>query len=230
MEHGRLNDQRRLFVGDDEIAICYFRAGYAPTDYPTEKEWEARLLIEQSFAIKCPNAAYHLIGSKKVQQVLALPGVLEKFLNNIHHVEQIRGCFTGLYPMDQSPEGLAAYDMALKQPERFVLKPQREGGGNNFYKQEVREQLEKLSAKERNAYILMDLIAPPAYKNTLVRRGVDVMADVVSELGIYGIWLSKNDIVYLNEEAGHLLRTKSSDSNEGGVASGFAVLDSPMLV
>jgi hypothetical protein len=36
--------------------------------------------------------------------------------------------------------------------------------------------------------------------------------------------------VLLNTEAGHLVRTKSSSSNEGGVAAGFAVLDSPYLV
>ena len=33
----------------------------------------------------------------------------------------------------------------------------------------------------------------------------------------------------MNEAHGHLLRTKSATSNEGGVAAGFAVLDSPML-
>lgn len=43
-----------------------FRAGYAPEDYPSQVEWEARLLIEQSRAIKCPNIAYHLVGTKKV--------------------------------------------------------------------------------------------------------------------------------------------------------------------
>lgn len=31
-------------------------------------------------------------------------------------------------------------------------------------------------------------------------------------------------------QAGHLVRTKRSNSNEGGVAAGFAVLDSPYLV
>jgi hypothetical protein len=35
--------------------------------------------------------------------------------------------------------------------------------------------------------------------------------------------------VRLNEEVGHLVRTKTSSSNEGGVAAGFAVLDSPLL-
>ncbi len=31
-------------------------------------------------------------------------------------------------------------------------------------------------------------------------------------------------------QAGHLVRTKRTTSNEGGVAAGYAVLDSPYLV
>lgn len=34
----------------------------------------------------------------------------------------------------------------------------------------------------------------------------------------------------LNKAAGHLLRTKTASSDEGGVATGYAVLDSPYLV
>jgi glutathione synthase len=34
----------------------------------------------------------------------------------------------------------------------------------------------------------------------------------------------------LNKEAGYLLRTKVADSNEGGVAAGYAVLDSLYLI
>jgi len=35
-------------------------------------------MLERSRAIKCPSAALHLAGTKKVQQVLASPGVLER--------------------------------------------------------------------------------------------------------------------------------------------------------
>jgi len=35
--------------------------------------------------------------------------------------------------------------------------------------------------------------------------------------------------VLINANAGHLVRTKTSSSNEGGVAAGYAVLDSPLL-
>lgn len=35
-----------------------------------------------NFQVKCPNIAYHLTGTKKVQQDLARPGVLERFLSD----------------------------------------------------------------------------------------------------------------------------------------------------
>ena len=46
--------------------------------FPTEKEWSVYLLLEQSRAIKCPSVAYHLAGTKKIQQVLYNPSVLER--------------------------------------------------------------------------------------------------------------------------------------------------------
>lgn len=46
----------------------YFRAGYTPTDYPGEAEWQARALVERSAAIKCPTLGYQLAGTKKVRQ------------------------------------------------------------------------------------------------------------------------------------------------------------------
>ncbi|KAI9101059.1 glutathione synthase [Phlyctochytrium arcticum] len=221
---------RNLFVAGTEVAVVYFRAGYAPTDYPSRKEWNARLLIERSHAVKCPNIAYHLAGTKKVQQILTKPNVLERFMSDPRHVSLLRGSFTGLYPLDDTPEGNAAAKMAMETPEKLVMKPQREGGGNNIYGKDIPGALSKMSKSERNAYILMDLIEPPPLENIMVRTGHLIRGEVVSELGIYGIWVSDGPVVHLNESGGHLLRTKAASSHEGGVAAGFAVLDSPLLV
>ena len=47
-------------------------------------------------------------------------------------------------------------------PLRFVLKPQREGGGNNVYGADIREALQRMRhSRERAAYILMERIVPP---------------------------------------------------------------------
>jgi hypothetical protein len=43
------------------------------------------------------------------------------------------------------------------------------------------------------------------------------------------ICLRNKDKVILNNQSGYLMRTKVSSSNEGGVAAGFAVLDSVLL-
>lgn len=40
----------------------------------------------------------------------------------------------------------------------------------------------------------------------------------------------QGDTMVMNECVGHLLRTKSSEHADGGVAAGVAVLDNPLLV
>ncbi|KAI8849934.1 glutathione synthetase [Chytridium lagenaria] len=211
--------QRKLFIDGKEVAITYFRAGYCPNDYTDEKAWSARLIIERSFSIKCPNIGYHLAGSKKIQQVLAQPGL---FLENADDIRMLRESFTGLYPLDDTPDGLVAYQNALSKPTKYVMKPQREGGGNNIYGDAIKTTLLTLSPEQRKAYILMDLIKSPTTKW--------VEVETISEVGVYGVWLSDDTTVKMNKAVGHLLRTKMEESEEGGVSVGYAVLNTPLLV
>ena len=54
------------------ILLMYFTGRPCATPAivrPVSAEWEARVLVESSLAIKCPNIALHLCGTKKVQQV-----------------------------------------------------------------------------------------------------------------------------------------------------------------
>ena len=77
---------------------------------------------------------------------------------------------------------------AIESPEKYVLKPQREGGGNNVYGADIKPFLENIKdSDERCAYILMDRIQPPITKNLMVRPKMEpFIADCVSELGIFG--------------------------------------------
>lgn len=74
---------------------------------------------------------------------------------------------------------------------RFVLKPQREGGGNNIYGTDVRDAMLNLKdSRERTAWILMERIIPPLSRGYMLRpEGADVpeLVDLVSELGIFGV-------------------------------------------
>lgn len=55
-------------------------ACYPTTTHPPLYTPQARALIESSTACKCPSVTYQLAGSKKVQQDLARPGVVERFI------------------------------------------------------------------------------------------------------------------------------------------------------
>ncbi|GAA5881206.1 hypothetical protein JCM16303_004842 [Sporobolomyces ruberrimus] len=235
-----------------EISLIYYRTAYSPTDYYTPQEWSTRLLIERSLAIKCPSVGMQLAGCKKVQQVLFEPRQLSKFMNQEEEQEKLRSSFVGLWGMEEGGEGER---LVKERPERFVLKPQREGGGNNIYRNDIPPFLRQLEEEDQQSrggedggpkgqegYILMELIEPPlGQTQLLVKAGEDKArrADVVSELGIYGVVLLKENLngegvggceVLRNETVGHLLRTKGRESDEGGIAVGFSVLDSPVLI
>ena len=81
-----------------------------------------------------------------------------------------------------------------------------------------------------SGYILMRRIFPPANRTLALRRGETSEMETLSELGVYVGYLRVGEEVVMNECGGHLLRTKAATSDEGGVAAGFAVLDSPLLV
>ncbi|XP_073415523.1 glutathione synthetase isoform X2 [Dendrobates tinctorius] len=215
-----------------EVAVAYFRTGYMPQDY-NQQAWEARLKMERSRAVKCPDIATQLVGTKKVQQELSRPLVLEKFLpDQPEAVSRIRETFAGLYSLDIGEEGDHTVKIALENPDHYVLKPQREGGGNNIYGNEIREVLERVKdSMERTSYILMDKIKPQPVKSCLLRANGRVqVSECISELGMFGVYVREGEKMVLNERVGHLLRTKATEHADGGVAAGVAVLDNPYLV
>ncbi|KAF5668865.1 glutathione synthetase [Fusarium heterosporum] len=224
-----------------EVAVIYMRSGYGPSDYPDQQAWEARYHLERSNAIKCPTVLTQLAGTKKVQQILATPrpssapSALSKFIrDDTEDAAELWRTFTNIYPMDTSDAGLEARKKALdpKACQDYVLKPQREGGGNNTYRGAIPDFLKSVPESHWGSYILMELITPPPVNNIILRNGNLEQGGVICELGIYGtcIWDQTTGKIHHNEEAGYLLRTKGDKSEEGGVAAGFGCMDSCTLV
>jgi glutathione synthase len=224
-----------------EVAVVYFRAGYGPGDYPNQQAWDARYQLERSAAIKCPTVLTQLAGTKKVQQVLATPrpssapSMLGKFIkDDTKEAQELWKTFTNIYPMDASEAGLEARKKALDPTlcQAYVLKPQREGGGNNTYRGAIPEFLKSIPESHWGSYILMELITPPPVSNVILRAGKLEQGGVICELGIYGtcVWNQSTGEVHHNQEAGYLLRTKGDKSEEGGVAAGYGCMDSCSLV
>ena len=205
-------------------------------------------------AIKCPSILTHLAGSKKIQQELATPNSphLTRFLSSTTSqsmIERIRQTFAAIFPMDDSAAGQTATKTVTDKNAvaGYVLKPQREGGGNNIYGSKIPDFLKSLGDDKGKwrGHILMELIKPPILRNTIFRNGECQSGKVIGELGVYGVCLWRNGAkdgggkrgnesgkgeILKNWEAGFLLRTKGSASEEGGVAAGFGAVDSPCLI
>ena len=227
-----LGARGQIEVGGAEVSVVYFRAGYTPRDYPSEREWRARETLERSLAVKCPSVAYHLVGAKKVQQALAVPGALDHLVDVESERARISASFAGLWQL--SPETEEVQQDALAHPENYVLKPQREGGGNNLYGAELRRTLGSLDQHAKSAYILMSRIVPEAQEHVHVRAGATEVGPAISEMGIFTAYIGDGPpdarVAVRNSHAGHILRTKLAGVDEGGVALGFACLSSPELV
>uniref|UniRef100_A0A8C1WML2 Glutathione synthetase n=1 Tax=Cyprinus carpio TaxID=7962 RepID=A0A8C1WML2_CYPCA len=130
-------------------------------------------------------------------------------------------------------EGDKTVAIALANPDRYVLKAQREEGANNIYGSEICEVLENLkNSTERTAYILMDKIQPVPIFNKTSAFIVQAFLKYTALQNISANFCThrKGKDTVFNECVGHLLRTKSSEHADGGVAAGVAVLDNPLLV
>jgi glutathione synthase len=216
-----------------EISVAYFRAGYGPKDYPTDSEWSARLLVEKSLAIKCPSIAYQLAGTKKIQQIVADQAVLRDLVPDITKATKLFESFTELLPLGGDDQHIL--DRILKSEtgsEDFVMKPQREGGGNLLSKSAMIQALRSFDCTQRLDYILMRRIKPVEIPSIVLRAGqVQIIPNSIAELGIFTIFLKDthgNEVVR-NDYGGFLLRTKSASTEDGGISS-RAYLDSPALI
>lgn len=103
-----LKDQRELFLSKYPIYVCNY------------VETSPQLVNLNCSAIKCPSIQYHLAGTKKVQQTLARPGTLERFIKDPEKVGKVREIFTGLYSLDFDEFGEQAVKMAMDNAERYV--------------------------------------------------------------------------------------------------------------
>lgn len=224
------SDNNKLYYQEMEVSVVYYRSAYGPSEFEKPETWDCRVSLESTLAIKCPSLLTQLSGSKKIQQLLTNDANLSMFLTQTE-VSEISETFCKIYPLDDSEEGRLAKKLAFDKPQDYVLKPQREGGGNNIYKEDIPKFLESLPEKDWEAYILMELIHPKTHKNIILRNGELLKDGIVSELGIFGSYLfdeSSGDIID-NQLLGHLLRSKTSSSNEGGVAAGYGCVDNLYL-
>ena len=220
--------QGHLVVDGKTVAVTYYRAGYTPDDFPAQEAFKGRQLIEASSSIQVPDLGMQLSGMKKIQQALTKKEVLADFVS-----EKISGrflkTFAKMHTLDgiiNTPKGeVSAAEWLSKHADDYVLKPQREGGGNNFFESEILKLLPTIEKEEQKAYIMMEKIQAVPHSSLQVVNGQAETLNCVSEIGRFGICFAENGEVKNNLDAGYLVRTKAKNINEGGVCAGFSCLN-----
>lgn len=243
LQHCRLGSDRELLYQPPwaseavEISVVYQRAAYDAEEYD-ENGMRARLLLERSRAIKCPSILGHLAGLKKVQQALAEPGALERFVGP-EAAGQIRPTFMRLHAMgNNTGEGLDGKELATHEEsaEGYILKPSLDGGGHNIYGADIPEFLSRTPWEKWGNYILMEKITPPEMSNMLITYQDMYYGPVVSELGVFGscLWRrqrgDREPAMLSNEQVGWSFKTKPVEIDEMSVVKGYGCFDCPRLV
>ncbi|KAI3421793.1 hypothetical protein GPALN_012336 [Globodera pallida] len=223
-----------LYADGKRVALVHMAYGYLAEHYPTEAEWQVRIAMERSTAILSPNIRLQLTGTKKIQQVLSKPGVLEYFFpKEPERVVALRAVFTDLWGLENDDDVTnEVICNAIQRPGNYVLKAQMGAGKGNYFDDEMVQKLRTMSLEERGAYILQKKIWPVAVKNYMLRPfQAPYLENVVSELGIYGSIIadSSNGKVLWNSAEGYLSRSKPVSMNQGGVCEGSGVVDSVLL-
>lgn len=223
-----------------EVSVVYFRSGFEAREYDDIGQ-RARFQLEKSRAIKCPSLLSHLTTFKKVQQALCLRyGTSELFHQvNEDDEDRLKGTFAPQYPLDKSKLGEHGRELALN-PEtarNHILKPSREGGGHNYYGEDITKFLEATPKEMWHQYILMERITPPLVSNILMSPRGLYKGLVISELGVFGvcIWktagkLSRRSEMIENYQPCCSSKTKDASVNEMSVVKGYGCFDSPALV
>ena len=217
-----------MVVDEKTVALTYYRAGYTPDDFPAQEAFKGRQLIEASSSIQVPDLAMQLSGMKKIQQVLTKKEVLADFVS-----EKIYGrflkTFAKMHTLDEiinTSEGeVSVSELLSKNANNYVLKPQREGGGNNYFGTDILKLIPTIKKDEQKAYIMMEKIQALPHSSLQIVNGQAETLNCVSEIGRFGVCFAENGEIKNNLDAGYLVRTKARNVNEGGVSAGFACLN-----
>lgn len=109
-------------------------------------------MLECSLAVKNPSIDLHLATFKKFQQSFSDEALLRRVSGSDATTETLSRLFKGIWSLeDLGQAGAEVNDVverALLNPHEYVLKPQKEGGGNNFFDQDLKENLIRAKAGE----------------------------------------------------------------------------------
>lgn len=133
----------------------------------------------------------------------------------------------------QKEEKISLFKEIKFDLSKYIVKPQKEGGGNNYYNQDILDLLPKDENDEIGSVlqesIIMERINLPEFLAPILFENELKIKKCVSEISVYGYILSDENKIHINKTFGLLLRTKEAHVQEGGLAAGFSAIDFPYL-
>ena len=229
------DEKGNLTIDGKLISMFYFRAGYCESDFQDEESWQGRELIELSTAIKVPDINTFLTTFKVFQYELSKPHVMKHYCDNELIINDILRFFGGIYYIkDMNDEAKKELFSKIKSdPTKYILKPMREGGGNNVYGDKLKELIPEEGNEPGDLLkvsVIVDKIDSAVHESIVLRNEKISVQNSVSEFSIYGIVLSNENIFEINKSSSFLVRTKNKDEIEGGIMEGAGAVDLPCLV
>jgi len=214
-----------------EVALFYFREGFIPQHY-TDSAWAIREKIELSKSIKCPNVAQQIVNMKYYQYVINQQATWDRFgLGD--HFETIRKFFCDLYlfsDFNSEKSDMKNYIENNGGYDSWVLKPQLEGGANNYFGDEIRHVVEESSLEHLQSCVLMRKIDSITRTNIHNKWNRIDVRDSIDEIGVFYFMLVDAAKVISEDHGSAIVRTKITGVNEGGITKNFAVINSLKMI
>jgi len=119
--------------------------------------------MEHSKAIVAPDVFTQITNLKYFQYIFNRKETWDHFGFTDEEFERNKSCFCDIKTLsdfDQSKTAMLDYITQNGGPSKFVVKPQREGGANNFFGEDIPDLINSLSEEELSSYILMARIFP----------------------------------------------------------------------
>ena len=198
-----------------EVGVFFYRDGFLP-DFYNEKTWIVREQIELSRAIKAPNIFYQLANTKYMQHLMSKPEIWLRFGYSQAEYEVQSKTFSPSFCVSDfdSKESLEDYILQHGGWKEWVLKPQRDGGCNNFFGEEIKPFFLKSTFEELKPFILHKKIHVVSRTGIFTNWKSTYVRELDDELGLYHYILSDNDKKISEKEGGISDKAKVHQHNE----------------
>ena len=150
-------------------------------------------------------------------------------------INDILRFFGGIYnirDMDEEKQR-ELFSRIKADPNNYILKPMREGGGNNIIGDKLKELIPEegiLPGDLLKNSVIVDKIDSAIHESIVLRNEKISFQNSISEYSIYGIILSDENKIHINKSISFLVRTKNKDDIEGGIMEGAGAIDLPCLL